>query len=64
MTTYRFYCMNRRSSVDAVKVDELIDDDDARMIADELLHNTGAYALEVWTRSRLVARLECASAPG
>lgn len=63
MTTYRFYCINSRSRVDAVKVDDLVDDDDARMIADELLYDTGAYALEVWTRSRLVARLECASGP-
>jgi hypothetical protein len=58
MKTYRFYCLGDQCRVDAVRVGEFRDDDDAHAAAEEFFQGSGSYALEVWTRSTLVARLE------
>lgn len=63
MAMYRFYCMGRQSRVEAVRVAEFVDDDEARRTGETLLDETGSNALEVWTRWRLVARLESVAIP-
>ena len=63
MKTYRFYCLGSPCRVDAVRVGEFADDEHAEAVAAEILEGMGSYALEVWTRFTLVARLDRTALP-
>jgi hypothetical protein len=63
MRTYRFYCLGTPCRVDSVRIGEFAHDDEAHAAAVDLLEGTGSYALEVWSTSTLVARIDRTSLP-